>query len=51
MKLVRIYIAVLTLAIAGYGWAAWNGYRILGDDNESQNSRSRARGGHYFYHK
>lgn len=50
MKLVRIYIALLALAIGGYTWCAWNGYRILGDDNESTTRRT-GRSGHYFYHK
>ena len=50
MKIVRIYIIALVLAIAGYGWAAWNGYRLLGDDNQSTRYRA-GRSGHYFYHK
>jgi len=50
LKLVRAYIIVLVLAIGGYTWSAWNGYRLLGDDNESTQRRA-GRSGHYFYHK
>ena len=49
-KPVRIYTLGIALLFCGYVWCAWNGYRILGDDNETSQRRGRV-GGHYFYHK
>ena len=52
MTLVRSYIIGIALLFCGYVWCSWNGYRALGDDNESTGTgRSTVRGGHYFYHK
>jgi len=49
--LVPIYMIGIALLFGGYIWSSWNGYRILGDDNETtQQQRSGSRG-HYFYHK
>jgi hypothetical protein len=38
------------LIYGGYLYSAWNGYRWLGDDNQSSSRHSGFRGSH-FYHK
>ena len=58
-----LYTGVVVLLLAGFGWLAQHGTRLLGDDNETAETASggpgnsltghgRSHGGHgTFYHK
>lgn len=54
-----VYAALATLSLTAFAWAGLRGYRLLGDDNETEEAPSspagRRGGGHggtaRFYHK
>lgn len=46
----KYYLLLLLFAFGGFIWTEVKGYRILGDDADSRDTRA-GRTGQYFYHK